>query len=231
MAAVADVIAGLAVWQLGSSEDSAGSEQVGEPTESTATGPTDAVATPCPEPEGSAERVESFDGPPEVCIDPATQNYSATFVTSEGSFTAQLDAEAAPATVNNFVVLSRYGYYDRVPFHRIIPGFVVQGGDGDGPPYGTNELGYTLDDELPASADVYTDYSLAMANSGPDTNGSQFFVVLPGGGARLTPDYSWFGEVIEGRDVVDAIGDLGASDGTPATEVLIETVDITETPR
>ncbi len=172
------------------------------------------AATECPPVDGATERVQRFAGPPPECIDPDA-DYTATISTTLGDITAELDAAAAPETVNNFVVLSRYRYYDGVPFHRIVPGFVIQAGDGDGEPWGNNDLGYSIDDELPDSADAYTDYSLAMANSGPDTNGSQFFVVLPGGGAQLQALYSYFGEVTEGRDVVDAIGALGGPDQVP----------------
>jgi cyclophilin family peptidyl-prolyl cis-trans isomerase len=136
--------------------------------------------------------------------------------------------------VNNFVVLSRYHFYDGVPFHRIVPDFVIQGGDGDGEPWGNNDLGYTFADELPAGVEAYTDYSLVMANAGPDTNGSQFFVTLPGGGASLgSPNYSLFGQVTEGQDVVDAIGALGGAgdDGQqPSEAVVIDAVVITESP-
>lgn len=187
--------------------------------------------TPCPPAEGSEKRVQVFAGPPPTCIDPAANTYEATFTTTEGTFTASLDAESAPIAVNNFVVLARYHYFDGVPFHRIVPGFVIQAGDGDGEPWGNNELGYSIPDELPESSDAYSDYSLAMANSGPDTNGSQFFVVLPGGGAQLGPQYSRFGEVTKGREVVDAIGALGNANQEPTKAVLIESVSITETPR
>jgi len=183
--------------------------------------------TECPPPEGAEQRVQVFAGPPPECIDPDA-TYTATFTTSHGEFTATLDAEAAPGTVNNFVVLARYRYYDGVPFHRIVRDFVIQAGDGDGEPWGSNDLGYTIDDELPDSPDAYTDYSLAMANAGPNTNGSQFFVVLPGGGAGLGPAYSRFGEVTEGRDVIDRIGALGNDMEDPTEVVLIERVTITE---
>lgn len=183
--------------------------------------------TECPPADGAEERVQVFaDAPPE-CIDPAA-TYTATFRTSHGEFTATLDATAAPITVNNFVVLSRYRYFDSVPFHRVVPGFVIQAGDGDGEPWGNNDLGYTIPDELPADASAYTDYSLAMANAGPDTNGSQFFVVLPGGGAQLGPAYTRFGEVTEGREVIDAIGALGNASQQPTEVVLIESVTISE---
>ncbi|MGI9576576.1 MAG: peptidylprolyl isomerase [Microthrixaceae bacterium] len=189
--------------------------------------------TPCPPTEGSAERVTSFGGPPENCIDPERTSYTATFVTTEGSFTAELDPGAAPETVNNFVVLARYGYYDGTPIHRVVPDFVIQGGDGDGEPLGTNDLGYTIDDELPTTSDAYDDYSLAMANAGPNSNGSQFFVVLPGGGAQLQPLYSYFGQVTDGTTVVDAIAALGQEglDGPPTSDVTVESVEISETPR
>jgi len=185
-------------------------------------------ATECPPADGSAERVQVFAGAPPECIDPAA-TYTATFDTSEGSFTAELDAKAAPTTVNNFVVLSRYHYYDGVPFHRVVPGFVIQAGDGDGEPWGNNDLGYEFEDELPADSSAYADYSLAMANAGPDTNGSQFFVVLPGGGQQLQPLYSYFGQVTEGQDVVDAIGALGTPSQEPSKAVLINSITITET--
>lgn len=187
-------------------------------------------ATTCPPSDGAPERVVKFAGPPPECIDPDA-TYTATFATTEGDFTATLDATAAPTTVNNFVVLARYGYYDGVPFHRVVPSFVIQAGDGDGDPWGTNDLGYEIDDELPKDASAYTDYSLAMANSGPDTNGSQFFVVLPGGGAQLQPLYSWFGQVTEGTEVVDAIAALGTPEAAaPSKAVVIDSVSIAETP-
>jgi len=185
--------------------------------------------TPCPPAEGTAKRVEKFAGPPPTCID-ADATYTATVSTTKGDFTATLDTEKAPVSVNNFVVLARYHYYDGVPFHRIVPGFVIQAGDGDGDPWGNNDLGYTIADELPSSSAEYVDHSLAMANSGPNTNGSQFFVVLPGGGAQLQPSYSLFGQVTEGNDVVDAIGKLGDDQQKPTEAVVINSVRITETP-
>lgn len=184
--------------------------------------------TPCPPAAGTEKRVERFAGPPPTCIDPDA-SYTATFSTTKGDFTAALDSKKAPVSVNNFVVLSRYHFYDGVPFHRIVPGFVIQAGDGDGDPWGNNDLGYSIHDELPASSAEYVDYSLAMANSGPNTNGSQFFVVLPGGGAQLQPNYSWFGQVTQGQDVVAAIGALGNAEQKPTEAVIIKSVRIDET--
>ena len=186
--------------------------------------------TPCPPAEGSQKRVQQFAGPPPTCIDP-TATYTAEVTTNKGSFTLLLDPANAPVASNNFVVLSRYRFYDGVPFHRIVPGFVIQGGDGDGEPWGTNELGYSFGDELPPGPEAYTDYSLAMANAGPATNGSQFFVVLPGGGQQLNPaNYTRFGEVTAGREVIDLIGSLGNANQEPTEPVVIESVRITETP-
>jgi cyclophilin family peptidyl-prolyl cis-trans isomerase len=184
-------------------------------------------ATPCPPAAGSAKRVQKFAGPPPTCIDP-DKKYTATFSTTDGDFTADLDSGRAPVSVNNFVVLSRYHFYDGVPFHRIVPDFVIQAGDGDGAPWGNNELGYSIQDELPASSDEYKDSSLAMANAGPNTNGSQFFVVLPGGGPKLNPaNYSLFGQVTQGQEVVNRIGTY-ANGEAPTKAVVIKSVTINE---
>jgi len=200
----------------------AAAELPGPPTGATLTEP-----TTCPPADGSAERVQVFAGPPPDCLNKSA-SYSATFDTTEGPFTAQLDSTAAPKAVNNFVVLSRYHYYDGVPFHRIVPKFVIQAGDGDGAPWGNNDLGYAFEDELPKSSTSYTDYSLAMANAGPNTNGSQFFVVLPDGGKQLQPLYTFFGQVTEGQSVVDKIGALGTPSQEPSKAVLINSVTINE---
>ncbi len=190
-------------------------------------GETLSTATECPPAEGSTERVQKFAGSPPDCLADGVA-YTAEFDTTEGTFTAALDRDAAPEAVNNFVVLSRFHYYDGVPFHRIISDFVIQAGDGDGEPWGNNDLGYSFKDELPADSSAYTDYSLAMANSGADTNGSQFFVVLPGGGAKLQPLYTMFGQVTEGQDVVDKIGALNDGAENPTKVILINSVKIAE---
>ena len=143
-----------------------------------------------------------------------------------GSITIALDAAAAPRTVNNFVVLSRYHYYDGVIFHRIIKGFVCQGGDPTGS--GRGGPGYRFADELP-QAGSYELGSLAMANSGPDTNGSQFFIISGSHGTRLPPLYSLFGKVVEGLDVVDAMQKVPtARNDRPLANVTINSVTITE---
>ena len=187
--------------------------------------------TPCPAAEGETERITTFESAPPMCIDPAT-TYTATVSTTAGDFTIELDAEQAPTTVNNFVVLARYRYYEGVPFHRIIPGFVVQGGDaigdGAGSGLGRGGPGYRFADELP-EAGQYEFGSVAMANSGPDTNGSQFFIITGESGAALQPAYSLFGTVTAGYDdVVKGIEAVGSGDGTPMEAVIIESVTITE---
>ena len=177
--------------------------------------------TPCPPAEGAPTRASGFENPPPTCID-QNKTYTALVETSAGSFTVALDPKTAPHTVNNFVVLSRYHFYDGIPFHRIVPGFVVQGGDPTGT--GSGGPGYTFADELPASKDTYKAGTLAMANSGPDTNGSQFFVVLDPSGLD-GPKYSIFGQVTDGFDTtVKALEAAGQAGQTPT----ITKITITE---
>ncbi|MYB03340.1 MAG: peptidylprolyl isomerase [Acidimicrobiaceae bacterium] len=160
-----------------------------------------------------------------MCID-ATKRYTATMDTSMGSLTIALDAAAAPLTVNNFVVLARYHYYDGVIFHRIINGFVCQGGDPTGT--GRGGPGYRFADELPKPG-RYEIGSLAMANAGPNTNGSQFFLISGPNGAGLPPQYSLFGKVVSGLDVVDAMQRVDTDrNDRPLTDVTINSVTITE---
>lgn len=186
--------------------------------------------TPCPAADGSAQRTTSFEKAPPTCIDPGA-TYTATLATTEGDIVIQLDQASAPIAVNNFVVLSRYHFYDNVPFHRIIPGFMDQAGDPIGPTPGHGGPGYTIPDELPTGDDPYPTGTVAMANTGaPGTSGSQWFITVDGGGARLTPTYSAFGHVVQGQDVVDAINQHGdaATDGTPTKIISITSVTITE---
>jgi cyclophilin family peptidyl-prolyl cis-trans isomerase len=177
-----------------------------------------------PAADGSSAQRRSFKSEPPMVID-LSKRYTATMVTSKGSMTIALDPQAAPRTVNSFVFLSRFHYYDGIVFHRVIPGFVLQGGDPTGT--GTGGPGYKFADELPAPG-RYELGSLAMANAGPDTNGSQFFVISGADGMRLPPSYSLFGKVVAGLDVVATIDALGSSSGKPKEKVTIESVTITE---
>jgi cyclophilin family peptidyl-prolyl cis-trans isomerase len=186
--------------------------------------------TKCPAADGSAERTTSFEKAPPMCIDPA-KKYTATLETTEGDIVIELDAANAPETVNNFVVLSRYHFYDEVPFHRIVPGFVNQAGDPVGPTPGQGGPGYTIPDELPANpATAYPPGTVAMANSGPESGGSQFFLVIgdPNGALSGAGSYSVFGKIVEGQDVSEKINGLGGEGDLPTKPVAITSVKITE---
>ena len=176
-----------------------------------------------PNPDGTSPRATAFDGPP-MLVD-AAKRYTATMTTSKGTLTIALDPIAAPVTTNNFVFLARWHYFDGIAFHRVIPGFVLQGGDPTGT--GTGGPGYRFEDELPKPG-RYELGSLAMANAGPDTNGSQFFVISGPQGMALPPLYSLFGKVVAGLDVVAAIEAIGTSSGKPKERVVIESVTIDE---
>lgn len=179
----------------------------------------------CPAPDGSSPRQTRFAEAPPMCIDPS-KRYTAQMETSLGSLTIALDPIAAPNTVNNFVFLARYHYYDGVTFHRIIKGFVCQGGDPEGT--GRGGPGYRFADELPAKG-RYEIGSLAMANAGPDTNGSQFFIISGPDGCRLPPSYSLFGKVVKGLDVVEAMQSVRTGSGDkPVEPVVITSVTVTE---
>ena len=178
-----------------------------------------------PNPDGSSPRTVRFSEPPPMCID-AGKRYTAEMKTSLGSLVIALDPIAAPLTVNNFVFLARYHYYDGVTFHRIIKNFVCQGGDPEGT--GRGGPGYRFADELP-KAGRYTVGSVAMANAGPSTNGSQFFLISGADGARLPPQYSLFGTIVKGLDVLETMQSVKTGSGDrPVQPVTIESVTITE---
>lgn len=187
--------------------------------------------TPCPAADGSSQRATTFENAPPNCIDP-TKTYTASVTTNLGAYTAQLDAAAAPITVNNFVVLARYHYFDSTACHRAIPGFMVQCGDPSGT--GGGGPGYTITDELPPD-DSYKIGSLAMANTGAaDSGSSQFFLITGQQGVELSPTYSLFGQVTEGLDTtvktLDAAGnpDSAANGMPPLQQIIIQSVTITE---
>ncbi|MGH9121009.1 MAG: peptidylprolyl isomerase [Acidimicrobiales bacterium] len=159
-----------------------------------------------------------------MCVDPE-KRYSAEMVTNKGTMTLSLDVIGAPVTANNFIFLARYHYFDGIVFHRIIPGFVLQGGDPTGT--GTGGPGYRFEDELPRPG-RYQLGSLAMANAGPNTNGSQFFVISGPQGVQLPPLYALFGQVVGGMDVVATIDKIGTSSGKPRETVEIQSVTVTE---
>lgn len=166
---------------------------------------------------------KQYDAAPDLTID-LSKTYKAVLHTNEGDIAVVLYAADAPQTVNNFVFLSKDGFYDEVIFHRVIPGFMVQGGDPTGT--GRGGPGYKFRDEV-HSKTSYNRGTLAMANSGPNTNGSQFFIMHADYG--LPNQYTIFGEVTGGLDVVDAI--VGAPTGgqdRPRNPVMINSVTITQ---
>lgn len=182
-------------------------------------------STPCPPADGSAERQTEFAAAPEMCIDP-DKSYTAVLDTSLGSITIELDAKSAPHTVNNFVFLARYRYYEGIIFHRIINGFMCQGGDPTGT--GRGGPGYKFADELPAP-NTYKVGSVAMANAGPNTNGSQFFMVSGASGVGLPPAYALFGQITDGLDVLDTMQNVATDrSDRPKDDVVINSVTITE---
>jgi cyclophilin family peptidyl-prolyl cis-trans isomerase len=148
----------------------------------------------------------------------------ATITTSKGPIVLELFDDDAPKTVENFTTLAGKGFYDGLIFHRVIRGFMLQAGCPQGT--GTGGPGYTFDDEFNSHRIVRG--VLAMANAGPNTNGSQFFIITGAHGAGLPPQYSLFGAVVSGGDVVQAIDAIGTSSGKPAERVVMESVTIEE---
>ena len=145
--------------------------------------------------------IKQYDAPPPLVIDPA-KRYTATISTDQGDIVIELFADKAPTTVNNFVFLAREGFYDGVTFHRVIKGFMAQGGDPTGS--GSGGPGYRFADEFHLALKHDQPGILSMANAGPNTNGSQFFITY-----RDTPHldgkHAVFGRVIEGMDVLQAL--------------------------
>jgi cyclophilin family peptidyl-prolyl cis-trans isomerase len=187
------------------------------------------VAEELPQPqliEGGTS-VQKANTPPAMAID-VDKSYVATIETNHGSFQIAFFPQEAPKTVNNFVYLARAGFYNNTTFHRIVSGFVIQGGDPEGT--GRGGPGYRFDDE-PVTRQ-YSRGMVAMANAGPNTNGSQFFICLQNVG--LPPAYTIFGEVTTGMEVVDKIAAVetrtsGSNEkSTPLEPVTVSTVTIVE---
>ena len=168
-----------------------------------------------------------YDSMPEMNID-ISKEYSAVIKTSMGDMSIEFFTEDAPLTVNNFINLSRDGYYDNVIFHRVISGFMIQGGDPSGTGHGEMGKfpGYKFEDEL-NNQRSYDKGILAMANAGPDTNGSQFFIMHVD--YPLPYQYTIFGFVTEGLDIIDKIASVETGDGDkPINDVVIETIEVKE---
>ena len=206
------VIGALVVWLIVRPGQAASPTPEPSPTGPVETTPTN-TAVPTAEatteevssmPESASDRNEMYDQPPEMQIDP-TKSYEATISTAKGDIVVELDAGAAPQTVNNFVFLAREGFYDGLTFHRVEPGFVIQGGD----PLGTGRggPGYTVPAEIELE---HVKGAIAMARLGDQANperassGSQFYITLAET-PHLDGAYTAFGQVVEGMDVVEAV--------------------------
>lgn len=178
--------------------------------------------------EGSGE-VPQWNEPPAMQLEDDV-DYRARILTNKGEVVVDLLESDTPTTVNNFVFLAREGYYENVPFHRVLSGFVIQSGDPTGT--GSGGPGYEFEDE-PVVGD-YERGVLAMANRGPNTNGSQFFITLDDLSGRLPKAYTIFGQVVEGMDAVDEIAAVPVEQGaggevsSPTEPVFIENVEIVE---
>jgi len=208
-----------------------------KPTEKPAEKPAAAAANPAPaaspaaaSKEGAKPVANQWSSPPAMALDP-NKTYTATIKTSQGDMTAELYAKEAPNTVNNFVFLANQGFYDGVIFHRIIKDFMVQTGDPTGT--GRGGPGYRFNDELNTPFG-YTKGTLAMANAGPNTQGSQFFICHGPGAERLPKNYTIFGKVTGGIDVLDKIAGAqvrpgpGGENSSPVDPPKIESIQITE---
>jgi cyclophilin family peptidyl-prolyl cis-trans isomerase len=167
-----------------------------------------------------------YDSAPDLTID-ASKSYTATLDTNHGEIVVEFDPGRSPLTVNNFVFLANEGFYDGVVFHRVIENFMIQGGDPTGT--GRGGPGYKFRDELEGSGE-YKRGTVAMANAGPNTNGSQFFICHSDVG--LPHSYTIFGQVSSGMEAIDSIA-TSDTDHTdrPQADVVINKVTITEEAR
>ena len=166
--------------------------------------------------------------PPDIQPLRRGRTYRIEFETTHGSFTIELDPEAAPCNGDSMLDLAKRGFFDNTRFHRIVPGFVIQGGDPTAT--GNGGSGYTTQDAVPPGT-RYSKYVVAMAKSTyepPGTGGSQFFIVT-GGNVDLPPDYAVVGKIVAGQDVIDKIGKLGnRSTEAPTQRIVIKSTSVSE---
>ena len=209
----------LALSACGSDDDSESSGGTGTTAEGAPSGDDGCETVEAPEakPDGGEE-------PPTDALEPGT-SYELVVETTCGNFTITLEPAVAPKTTASLVSLAENGFYDGTTFHRVVPGFVIQGGDPTGT--GTGGPGYSTVDAPPTDTQ-YTEGTVAMAKSAADpagTSGSQFFVVTAPD-AGLPPEYAVVGQVTSGMETVSAIESLGTGDGPPSTPVVIEKVTV-----
>ena len=155
----------------------------------------------------------------------AGETATVTLQTEKGTIVIKVEGSLGPPAAGNFVALAKCGYFDGIGFHRIVPGFVIQGGDPTGT--GSGGPGYEFKDDPVSSSAQYTRGTVAMANSGSNTNGSQFFICLDNLSSQLKPKYSVFGNVTSGMDVVDAIAAMPASNQLAKSPVRMTSVTVT----
>ena len=195
------------------------------------------VAQPTARPSGAGNASSSSQGqtgsgsskkyaaPPQMSIDQSA-GYTAKIKTNKGNIVIELFPASAPKTVNNFVFLANEGFYNGIIFHRVIPNFMIQGGDPTGT--GTSGPGYKFEDEIDPKLGFEKPGILAMANSGPNTNGSQFFITTAST-PHLNGNHTIFGKVLEGQDVADTISTVPAGRGNkPNQPVVIQGIEITK---
>ena len=218
--------AGLLVLSLALLLAACGGNGGGDDGDATGTTTTTSTASGCESVDAPAPRDAPSLTAPKGTLDPG-KTWSLTFETSCGDFTVELDPSLAPEATNSLVFLTREGYFDDTVFHRIVPGFVIQGGDPT--QTGAGGPGYaTLD--VPPGAARYTKGTVAMAKSGLEpagTAGSQFFVVTAEG-VNLPAEYAIVGKVSRGMDVVERIGELGDAEEKPTQPVVVRTVTVSE---
>ena len=189
------------------------------------------TAAPTPTPTRASQSggiTRRYSGLPPMALDPQLE-YIADFQTNQGNFRVRLFSGQTPVTVNNFIYLAQNDFYNGLTFHRIIEGFMIQGGDPTGT--GAGGPGYQFQDEIVPGLVFDSPGKLAMANSGPGTNGSQFFITV-GPTDWLNGRHTIFGEVTEGQSAVDFISSVATGPGdVPLNHVVIERINITQTSR
>jgi cyclophilin family peptidyl-prolyl cis-trans isomerase len=220
------ILASLGIAIIGVSSFASKTRRSLGATRSRSTTSTIQFNTPCPRRDGLSVRKDSFRRPPPFCINP-NHTYKARVQTDIGTFVIDLDVKNAPETTNNFVYLSRYHFYDNVPFNRVKPGFVVQGGNPPGE--GVTGPGYVFADEnVPRTPNTYHIGQILMARERPNSNGSQFIIIMGPEGEKLPLVFPLFGTIFDGMPVLRQIEADGSPDFTPKVLHTIQKITIIE---